>query len=104
MERLEDLPRDEPVGELAPQAWMEEAGTLAVMAALSADGGRPRFIGGCVRDSLAHRLVTDIDIATPDTPETVMQLLARAGLRAIPTGIEHGTVTALSGQRSYEIT
>jgi poly(A) polymerase len=104
MERLDDLPRDEPVGELAPQDWMEEAGTLAVMAALSADGAQPRFIGGCVRDGLAHRPVKDIDIATPDTPETVMKLLGRAGLRTIPTGIEHGTVTALAGQRSYEIT
>lgn len=104
MERLEDLPRDEPVGELPPQSWMEEAATQAVMAALSADGAEPRFVGGCVRDSLAHRSVTDIDIATPDPPETVMALLARAGLRAIPTGIEHGTVTALSEGRSFEIT
>lgn len=104
MERLEDLPRDEPVGELPPQAWMEEAATQAVIAALSADGAQPRFIGGCVRDSLAHRPVLDIDIATPDPPEAVIQLLARAGLRAIPTGIEHGTVTALSGRRTYEIT
>ena len=104
MESLEDLPKDEPVGELPPQDWMEEAGTQAVMAALSADGVEPRFVGGCVRDSLAHRPVGDIDIATPDPPETVMNLLGRAGLRAIPTGIDHGTVTALSGSRAFEIT
>lgn len=101
---VDDLPRDEPVGELPPQPWMEEEGTQAVIAALSADGAQPRFIGGCVRDSLAHRPVIDIDIATPDTPETVMKLLARAGLRAIPTGLDHGTVTALAGGRSFEIT
>lgn len=104
MERLDDLPKDEPVGELPPQSWMEEEGTLAVIAALSADGAQPRFIGGCVRDSLAHRPVIDIDIATPDPPETVMKLLGRAGLRAIPTGLDHGTVTALAGGRSFEIT
>lgn len=104
MEGLEELPRDEPVGELPPQSWMEEDGTRAVIAALSADGAQPRFIGGCVRDSLAHRPVIDIDIATPDTPEVVMKLLARAGLRVIPTGLDHGTVTALAGGRSFEIT
>jgi poly(A) polymerase len=48
--------------------------------------------------------VKDIDIATPDPPETVMQRLQRAGIRAIPTGIEHGTVTAVIGQRHFEIT
>ncbi|HMA52024.1 MAG TPA: CCA tRNA nucleotidyltransferase, partial [Magnetospirillaceae bacterium] len=104
MEGLDDLPKDEPVGELPPQSWMEEEGTQLLIAALSADGAQPRFIGGCVRDSLAHRPVTDIDIATPDQPERVMELLARAGLRAIPTGIDHGTVTALAGGRSFEIT
>lgn len=104
MEGLDELPKDEPVGELPPQSWMEEEGTRAVIAALSAEGARPRFIGGCVRDSLAHRPVTDIDIATPDMPEKAMELLKRSGLRVIPTGLDHGTVTALAGGRSFEIT
>ena len=104
MEGLEELPRDEPVGELPPQPWMDAEETQAVMAALSADGASPRFVGGCVRDSLAHRPVTDIDIATPDPPEKVIELLQRAGLRALPTGIGHGTVTALAGGRGFEIT
>jgi len=104
MEAIEDLPRDEPVGELPPQPWMEAEETKAVIAALSADGASPRFVGGCVRDSLAHRPVTDIDIATPDPPEMVMALLRRAGLRALPTGLDHGTVTALAGGRGFEIT
>ncbi len=104
MERLEDLPRDEPVGELPPQDWLDAAETKAVMQALSAQGASPRFVGGCVRDALARRPVTDVDIATPDAPERVMELLADAGLRAIPTGIEHGTVTAVVNGKSFEIT
>jgi poly(A) polymerase len=99
-----ELPQDEPVGELPPQDWMAAPETKAVLAALQAKGAEPRFVGGCVRDALAHRQVTDIDIATPDQPQTVIALLQAAGLRAIPTGIAHGTVTALVGDRSFEIT
>jgi len=101
---VKDLPRDEPVGELPPQDWLEADETRAVMAALSSDGAQPRFVGGCVRDALAHRKVTDVDIATPDPPERVIELLTAAGLRAIPTGIEHGTVTAIAGGKKFEIT
>jgi poly(A) polymerase len=63
-----------------------------------------RIVGGAVRDLLAHRPVSDVDIATPLTPEQVTAALKRAGLRAIPTGIAHGTVTALSEGRTIEIT
>jgi poly(A) polymerase len=104
MEGIEGLPRDEPVGELPPQDWLEAEETRAVMAALSADGAQPRFVGGCVRDALAHRAVTDIDIATPDPPERVIELLSRARLRSVPTGIAHGTVTAVAGGKTFEIT
>jgi poly(A) polymerase len=100
----DQLPQDEPVGELPPQPWMTAPATKAVLAALSAAGAAPRFVGGCVRDALAHRPVTDIDIATPDRPERVTELLRAAGLRALPTGIEHGTVTALAEDRQFEIT
>ena len=63
-----------------------------------------RLVGGAVRDTLAGRPVADIDIATPDPPEAVMAALARAGLRTVPTGLAHGTVTAVSGHRGFEIT
>jgi len=98
------LPQDEPVGALSPQDWMDAPETVRVLAALSADGARPRFVGGCVRDALAHRPVNDIDLATPDPPERVLDLLGHAGLRAIPTGLAHGTVTAQAGDRQFEIT
>ncbi|MCP4330921.1 MAG: CCA tRNA nucleotidyltransferase [Alphaproteobacteria bacterium] len=78
--------------------------TVTVVDALTQDGATVRFVGGCVRDAVAGRPVGDIDIATPDPPETVVALLEAAGLRALPTGLAHGTVTALSGDRHYEIT
>jgi tRNA nucleotidyltransferase/poly(A) polymerase len=75
-------------------------GLKPVLAALP----HARLVGGCVRDMLAGREVADIDLATPDPPETVLEALARAGLRAIPTGLAHGTVTAISEGRPFEIT
>ena len=94
----------QPAGTIPPQAWMTAPETRAVLDALMADGQTVMFVGGCVRDALIGRAVGDIDIATPDAPETVTALLERAGLKAVPTGIEHGTVTAVSGHRPFEIT
>lgn len=93
-----------PLGQLSPQPWMAWPETRAVIDALQADGQAVRFVGGCVRDGLLHRPVKDIDIATPDAPETVIALLERAGLKVVPTGLAHGTVTAVSGGRPYEVT
>ncbi|MGE0650811.1 MAG: CCA tRNA nucleotidyltransferase [Alphaproteobacteria bacterium] len=89
---------------LPPQPWMTVPATRAVMAAL-APGGAPRFVGGCVRDALCGLArLGDIDIATPAPPDQVMDLLAAAKIRAIPTGIAHGTVTAVVGPAHFEIT
>ena len=63
-----------------------------------------RVVGGAVRDALAGRPITDIDLATPRTPEQVTKALQEAGIRVVPTGIDHGTVTAVLGERSFEIT
>lgn len=84
--------------------WMREVGTRRVMGALAAPEGAPRFVGGAVRDAVLGRTVTDIDIATPLKPETVMERLVAAGIRAVPTGIAHGTVTAATPKRNFEIT
>ena len=94
----------QPSHRLDPQSWMTAPETAAVMAALAAAGGEARFVGGCVRDALLGRGVSDIDIATHEPPERVMNLLARAGIKAIPTGIKHGTVTAVVGAKHFEIT
>jgi poly(A) polymerase len=86
--------------------WLASPETQAVMAALEARGspGCARFVGGCVRNTLMGKPIDDIDIATVLTPDEVIEALSKAGLRSIPTGVEHGTVTALSGGRTYEIT
>ncbi|WP_165916725.1 CCA tRNA nucleotidyltransferase [Caulobacter sp. BK020] len=86
--------------------WMAQAETQAVIAGLEARGGPgcARFVGGCVRNTLMGKPIDDIDIATVLTPDAVIQALGAARLRAVPTGIDHGTVTAISGGRPYEIT
>ena len=94
----------EPTGKLTQQPWMKAPETLAVIKALTAGGAEVRFVGGCVRDAMAKRPVNDVDIGTPDPPETVIGLLEKAGIKAIPTGIGHGTVTAIVGGNKFEIT
>jgi poly(A) polymerase len=89
---------------LPPQPWMSDPATEAVLRALAADGAEIRFVGGCVRDAAVGRPVKDIDIATPDRPETVTALLERAGIKAVPTGLAHGTVTAVADGRPFEVT
>ena len=93
-----------PTGKISAQDWMTAPATRAVIAALTAKGAEVRFVGGCVRDTLAHRPVKDVDIATPDRPETVIGLLNDAGIRAIPTGIAHGSVTAVVDGARFEVT
>jgi len=84
--------------------WMAWPQTRLVMEALSAGGQEPRFVGGCVRDTLLGLPVKDVDIATPEIPEKVIELIEKAGLRAVPTGINHGTITAVSDGVPFEIT
>jgi poly(A) polymerase len=72
---------------------------------LDAFGDTPiRFVGGCVRDALLGREPTDLDLATTAPPQEMLRILGEAGIRAIPTGIEHGTVTAIVDGRPFEIT
>jgi poly(A) polymerase len=93
-----------PAGKIPPQDWMRAPATRAVIAALTANGAEVRFVGGCVRDALAGRTVRDIDIATKLAPEAVIGLIEAAGLKAVPTGIQHGTVTAVAKGKPFEIT
>lgn len=90
--------------QIAPQPWMTAAETRAVVEALTRDGGEIRFVGGCVRDAVAGRPVKDVDLATPLPPDEIVRRLDDAGLRAVPTGIAHGTVTAVVASRHFEIT
>lgn len=86
--------------------WLTDPRTVAVLDALVAAGGPGcvRFVGGCVRNTLVGQGVDDLDLATTLKPEQVVEALKAAKLKAVPTGIAHGTVTAVSGGRPYEIT
>lgn len=87
-------------------AWIAYPETERLYTALSAEGAdtAPRFVGGCVRDALMNRTVCDIDLATPLAPEKVMELLAAAGIKSVPTGLAHGTVTAVVDKMPFEVT
>lgn len=91
---------------LGDQEWLTSAATRAVFAALEAAGGPDcaRFVGGSVRNALLGQAVDDIDIATQLEPEVAFAAIRKAGLKAVPTGLAHGTVTAVSGHKPYEIT
>ena len=91
-------------GKIGPLPWMSAPETRAVMDALTKEGGGARFVGGCVRNTLLGESVEDIDIATTHRPEEVIRLLEAAGLKAVPTGIDHGTVTAVSNGKPHEVT
>ena len=84
--------------------WVTRPATRAVMDMLVNAGHEAWFVGGCVRNALIGAPVSDIDISTNALPERVMELAAIAGLNAVPTGIEHGTVTVVSDHIPHEIT
>ncbi len=84
--------------------WREAKGLARVVAALHDDHGGPRFVGGAVRDTLLDIDVTDIDLATTLHPDIVIDRLEAARIKAVPTGIDHGTVTAVADGKNYEIT
>ena len=91
---------------LDDQPWLTAPATCAVMAALEAAGGPgcARFVGGCVRNALIGAPVADVDIATTLLPEEAARAIRAAGLKAVPTGIAHGTVTAVAHRQPFEIT
>ena len=84
--------------------WLTRPGTQEVCAALSGAGAQVLFVGGCVRNTLLGEPVSDVDIATDARPETVMDLAKAAGLKAVPTGIDHGTITVVADGDPYEVT
>jgi poly(A) polymerase len=91
---------------IEPQPWMTDPATSAVLEALAAGGAQARFVGGSVRDALLGQLIGDIDLATPAPPERVIELLEKRGIKVVPTGLAHGTVTAIAGTppRHFELT
>lgn len=84
--------------------WLKDEKTQKVMQALGAEEDQARFVGGCIRNTLMGRDVSDIDIATKLRPEAVIKALEAASIKAIPTGMEHGTITAIMDGKPFEIT
>lgn len=84
--------------------WLRTDAIGKVFAALAATGGVSRVVGGAVRNTLLGLAADDIDIATTATPEAVSNAATAAGLKAIPTGIAHGTVTVVADGSAYEVT
>ncbi|MEZ5911107.1 MAG: CCA tRNA nucleotidyltransferase [Paracoccaceae bacterium] len=84
--------------------WIERRETQTVCALLTRAGHKALFVGGCVRNTILGEPVDDIDIATDAHPETVVALADAADLRAVPTGIDHGTVTLVCGGIPHEVT
>ncbi|MCD6035800.1 MAG: tRNA nucleotidyltransferase [Rickettsiales bacterium] len=92
------------VTKISLPSWVLTPETKAVCEALSQGNIAPRLVGGCVRDILAGASGADIDIATALTPEEVMARLSARGIKVVPTGIDHGTVTAVLNHIPFEIT
>lgn len=89
---------------LTQESWLSWPQTRTLMEVFAAAEKEIRFVGGAVRDLLAGVPVKDVDIATPASPQQVMGILEKAGIKAIPTGMSHGTVTAVVDGKSFEIT
>lgn len=89
---------------LPDAAWRQRPGLDGLFAAMGAGSGETRYVGGAVRDGLLGLDVADIDLATVHRPEETMRRLERAGIKAVPTGLAHGTVTAVVDRRPVEIT
>lgn len=90
---------------IAPAAdWLTGSGLQSLLAILQRDGEEARIAGGAVRNALLGEPVADVDIATTCMPEEVVRRAEAAGLKAVPTGIEHGTVTIVSDGHPFEVT
>ncbi|OLP57197.1 poly(A) polymerase [Rhizobium rhizosphaerae] len=89
---------------LADEAWFKAAPLRRIFALLDAEGGEARIVGGAVRDALMGRPVSDIDMATTLLPQAVLERAEAASIKAVPTGIAHGTVTLVIDGKPFEIT
>ncbi len=89
---------------IAGQDWFSKPGLQRILALLNADGGEARIVGGAVRNALMGMPVGDIDMATTLPPQDVVERAKDAGIKAVPTGIEHGTVTLVLDGEGFEVT
>ena len=99
-----DASHTEAPSSIKDAAWLKRRATARVFAALAGEGSETRAVGGAVRDTLLGLPVTDVDFATTIRPDKVVALARKNDLKAVPTGIEHGTVTVVAGGVSFEVT
>ncbi|MFN3891439.1 MAG: CCA tRNA nucleotidyltransferase [Beijerinckiaceae bacterium] len=100
----QDAPARIENGRLTGAPFLEDPRLKRVLAALDGDGEEARVIGGAVRNSLLGEHVHEVDVTTTATPDVIIARAKKAGLRAIPTGIEHGTITIVSDGVPFEAT
>jgi poly(A) polymerase len=84
--------------------WLKSGSVTRVLELLNADGEEARVVGGAVRNALLNIQTGDIDIATTALPEEVIRRAKAAGIKSVPTGIEHGTVTLVIDAHPFEVT
>jgi poly(A) polymerase len=89
---------------LADAAWLRDGAVARLLAALDREGEGARVVGGAVRNALLHLPVGEIDVATTALPPKVIRRVTAAGWKAVPTGIEHGTVTVVIDSQPFEVT
>ena len=89
---------------LSEAAWLNGGEVKDLLARLNRDGEEARAVGGAVRNELLHLAVSDVDIATTAVPEEVVRRVEAAGWKAVPTGIEHGTITVVIAGKPFEVT
>lgn len=93
-----------PSGRIDPPGWMTDPPSRRLFAVLKAAGIAARFVGGCVRNAVLGRPIDDIDLAVDRPPDAVMRALQAGDIKVIPTGLRHGTVTAIAHDRTFELT
>jgi poly(A) polymerase len=89
---------------LADAPWLTRGALPRLLAVLDRDGEQARVVGGAVRNALIGETPGEVDIATTATPDEVTRRAEAAGFKAVPTGIEHGTVTLVVEGRPFEVT
>jgi len=93
-----------PAGRLEAVPWAKDPAVATLFAALDAVGIVARFVGGCVRNAVLGRAIDDFDLAVDRPPEATMRALDAARIKTVPTGLKHGTVTAIIDRRPFELT
>lgn len=90
--------------DMSDAEWLQRPAVRAVFSALTPEGEATRAVGGAVRDALMGRSVAEVDFATTATPDKVALLAESAGIRVVPTGADHGTMTLVVDGQGFEVT